>query len=497
MSDSSDTQALGGAPVPEGYNTPIPPSITTPDRVETRLGTLEFVDGVPTAGTARAVQDHLAFIRGVETFLSGIPAASIEAMRLGNEAMGVTGSNVILIFDKLLDSDGLFLTGNTDTVYVSTILDLERDGPTVVEIPPNCGPGTLNDAWFRFVIDMGSPGPDRGMGGKYLILPPGYEGEIPEGYFVAESPSYINWLILRGLLVDAKPNAAAEMFRLGLKVYPLAEASNPPAMEFISGSGKHFNTIHSNDAEFFEELNDVIQREPIGIIDPELRGIIAGIGIQKGKPFEPDERMMAILEDAAAAANATARTLYFHAEDPDAYLYDGKYWKTAFVGGDYRWLKDDGLGGRNLDARSYFFYMATVNTPAMALKMVGKGSQYALLDKAADGEFLSGSSTYRLNIPASVPADDFWSVVIYDPQTRSELQTGQPYPSKNSEKDSLDVNPDGSIDLYFSPEAPKGYESNWIQTVPGKGWFLILRLYGPLEPWFDGTWRPGDVELVE
>ncbi len=170
---------------------------------------------------------------------------------------------------------------------------------------------------------------------------------------------------------------------------------------------------------------------------------------------------------------------------------------AGFIGGDYRWLIDDGAGGRNLDARTYFFYLATVNTPAMAMKMVGVGSQYGFLAVDRNGAYLDGGKTYRLNIPADPPAKDFWSVVAYDPQTRSELQTGQPYPSKNSEKDPLVANDDGSVDLYFGPSAPAGTDANWIQTVPGKGWFILLRLYGPLEPWFDQTWRPGEFELID
>jgi len=398
--------------------------------------------------------------------------------------------------DHLLDSTPLFLTGNTDTVYASGILDLEKDGPTVVEIPAGIGPGTVNDAYFRFVIDMGTPGPDRGQGGKYLILPPDYEGDVPEGYFVARSTSYINWLILRGFLVDGKPDAAAEMFKTGLKIYPLSQADNPPAMEFISGSDASFNTIHANTYEFYEELNNVIQREPISMLDPELRGLAASIGIQKGKPFAPDARMKAILTEAVAVGNATARSLYFQLREEGAYIYDSGYWKTAFIGGDYRWLRDGGAGGRYLDARTYFFYVATVNTPAMALKMVGVGSQYALCDKDKDGNDLYGDKNYKINIPANVPAKDFWSMVIYDPQTRSELQTGQPFPSKNNKKSVLDYNDDGSVDLYFGPEASAGKENNWIQTVAGKGWFGVLRFYGPLEPFFDKTWQPGDFELI-
>jgi hypothetical protein len=483
---------------PPGYNTHIPPSIMTPDRVSTRIGELEFFDGLPSAETARRTLDHLDFLRGVEAFLNGIPAASIEAMRRGMVAVGVDASHKCGLLEELLDSNGLFLTGNTDTVYASTILDLGQDGPTVVEIPPRCGPGTVNDAWFRFVIDMGAPGPDRGQGGKYLLLPPDHDGDVPDGYFVARSPSYVNWLILRGFLVDGSPETAATMFREGLRVYPLSAAGDPPPMEFVPLTGRTFNTIHSNDAGFYEELHAVIDREPIGVIDPEFRGLLASIGIRKGRPFAPDDRMQSILADAVAVANATARSLYFAPRDPEAFIYDdGSAWKTGFIGGDYRWLIDDGEGGRNLDARTYFHYIATVNTPAMALEMVGVGSQYALADRDRDDNYLDGDKVYRLRLPPDPPAKDFWSVVVYDPQTRSELQTGQPSPSKNGSKDPIAVNADGTIDLYFGPTAPEGQDDNWIETVPGKGWFTILRLYGPLEPWFDQTWRPGEIELVD
>ncbi len=262
----------------ELYET-IPSEITTPDVVETRIGTLEFFDGLPTAETAAKAFDNLDFLRGVEAFLNGIPAASIEAMRRGMVGLGVDSSNKVALMDRLMDSNSLFLTGNTDTVYASGILDLEVDGPTVVEIPPGCGPGTVNDAWFRFVIDMGAPGPDRGQGGKYLILPPDYDGPEPDGYFIARSPSYTNWLILRGFLVDGKPGSAAELFRTGLKIYPLSAKDNPPKMEFISGSGVKLNTIHANDFTFYEELATVIHKEPIGVIDPVTSGLLASLGI--------------------------------------------------------------------------------------------------------------------------------------------------------------------------------------------------------------------------
>jgi len=479
-----------------GYNTKIPAKIMTPDTVETRLGTLKFFDGLPHPDTVKTVYDNLDFMRGVETFLNGIPATSIEGLRLGMVEEGANKCHQVLMFEELLDSNPLFLTGNTDTVYASSFLNLKEDGPTVVEIPKGCGPGTVNDAFFRFVTDMGGPGPDRGQGGKYLILPPDYDGEVPEGYFVSKSRSYLNWLILRGFLVDGKPDYSVNMFKTGLKVYPLSAAENPPEMEFIDGSGKAFNTIHANNYEFFEELHTVIEREPVDLLEPQLRGLFASIGMQKGKPFQPDARMKSILTDAVAVGNATARALVFDTRDKEAYYYPDRFWKTAFVGGDYRWLIADGEGGRNLDARTLYFYMATVNTPAMALKMIGKGSQYAFATQDKGGQYLDGSKNYKLLIPANVPAKDFWSVVVYDPQTRSELQTSQPLPSRNNKRDKLQMNKDGSCTLYFGPKAPAGRERNWVQTVPGKGWFACFRLYGPLESWFDKTWQLNDFELV-
>jgi hypothetical protein len=482
-----------------GYNNEIPESIMTPDKVKTRIGTLEFFDGIPTKKTAAALYDHLDYIRAVETFLNGMPAASLEAFRRGQASIGAKNSNQALVFDQLADSNILFLTGNTDTVYCFVFFDLKKDGPLVIEIPPGTGPGTINDAFFRFVIDTGPPGPDKAKGGKYLILPPDHEGDVPDGYFVAKSTSWRNWFIARGFLKDGKPDFSSKLFREGLKIYPLAKAADPPAMEFINASKKAFNTIHSNDYNFYEELHSVIDREPIEMLDPELRGLFASIGIQKGKPFAPDARMKKIMTDAVAVGNGMARTIFWYEREKPSFLYKGSYWKRGFVAGNYEYLKDNGMGGRNLDARSQFYYFGTVNTPAMTWKLIGKGSQYAWGYLDSKGSYLDGSKTYKLNLPKDPPAKKFISIVLYDPQTRSQLQTGQPFPSYNSvlAKDEVIVNDDGSVDLYIGPKAPAGKEANWLQTVPGKGWFSLLRLYSPTEAWFDKTWRPGEIELLE
>ena len=288
---------------------------------------------------------------------------------MGMEEVGVTACHQVGILDRLLDSAPLFLTGNTDTVYVSGILDLERDGPTVVEIPPGCGPTTVNDAWFRFITDMGRPGPDRGAGRQVPDRARGLRRADPRRVLRVG-------VAVTDQLADrcaACSSTASPTRRRRTSTRACASTRSPrwTLRRRWSSSPcprQEFNTIHANDVSFFDELDAVIQREPLGVIDPEIRGLLASIGISKGTPFAPDDRMRALLTEAVAVANGTARAIAFKTRDPEAYRYPDRRWKTAFIGNDYRWLRDDGVGGRNLDARTLFFYLATVNTPAMALQ---------------------------------------------------------------------------------------------------------------------------------
>ncbi|MGI9524195.1 MAG: DUF1254 domain-containing protein [Hyphomicrobiaceae bacterium] len=485
-----------------GFNTKIPESVLTPDKVETRIGTLEFFDGIPDEKSAKALFANLDLNRGVQAFLNGMPASNFEAGRSGHIALGQKNANQAIIFDGLMDSNSLFLTGNAGTVYFTSFLDLERDGPTVVEIPGGSGPGIMIDSFSRNIIDMGPPGPHRGKGGKFLVLPPGYvaadfEGIVPKGvYTIASSRSYAVWVLLRGFLKDGKPDYSSQLFRKGIKVYPLRAAADPLQMEWIEGTGKDFNTIHSANFHFFEELHSVIDREPLQFLDPELRGLFSSIGIEKGKPFAPDDRMKKILEQSARLGNATVRALFWYERDKSEFLYKGSYWKRGMIGNSHEYLKDQGLGGRNIDARAQYFYMATFNSPAMVWKLIGRGSQYAWGYLDSNGRYLDGGKSYKLNLPANAPAEKFMSIVVYDSQTRSMIQTSQRYPSKNNKRDKLHVNQDGSIDIFFSPMPPKGKEANWIETRPNKGWFCLLRLYSPTEDWFDKTLRPGEIELI-
>jgi hypothetical protein len=475
-------------------STDIPPSVTTPDRMETSIGTLEFFDGVPIGDTTEKVYDFVDRARAVEVFINMTPAVSMYHLREGQRNLGHTSSNQIVIAEDMPDSKPLVLTWNNTSLYAWGFLDLKKDGPTVIEIPPDVL-GILDDMYFRYITDMGAAGPDKGKGGKYLILPPGYEGDVPDGYYVFESRTYGVWNFMRGYVRDSV-EAAAKNIKENLKVYPLAQKDNPPQMEFLNMSGRSdFQTIAPNDFSFYEDVHALVQEEADGWADPEILGQVRAIGIEKGKPFAPDARMTDILTDAVAIGNAYARANTVRPRDPGHWIYPGtkSEWVMAYPDKDTYFLKD---GARRMDGRLWMHYNAVCVTPAMALTRPGAGSDYQIAGLDAEGRPLDGARTYRLHLPPNFPVKDNWSVTIYDPQTRSMLQTDQKFAGINSLSGGVKKNEDESIDVYFAPQPVEGFEKNWIQTIPGKSWFILLRAYGPLQPWIDKTWRPGNLELV-
>jgi hypothetical protein len=290
---------------------------------------------------------------------------------------------------------------------------------------------------------------------------------------------------------------------------PIGAAKPVPETRFVEASGVPSYTLFPGDYSFWETINELVQEEPPEAGDPELLGLLAAVGIVHGKPFEPDARMRKILEDAAVVGNATARTVTFaqRPEEGFAYYPDSEWSSALFVGG-YEFLDTppqitaDGPvrfpsdGARKLNSRTNFFYMATGITPAMCMRLTGIGSQYIYAMRDSDGEYFDGGRNYRMTLPADIPESRFWSVILYDRQTRSMLQTGQHLPRLGSQSGTVRTNPDGSTDIYFGPTAPDGQEDNWLQTVPGKGWWTILRLYNPLQSFFDKSWRPSEIEPV-
>lgn len=474
------------------YAADVPDSILTPNKVHTELlGDLEFFDGAPSKATVRKAYDFLDLSRGSEAFLNGIPAASVHALLEGFRNAGVEPGE-LGIFEELMDARSLFLTPNSTTMYCMAELNI-KDGPVVVEVPPGVL-GPVDDAYFRFVTDIGLTGPDQGKGGKYLFVHRDYTGESPEGYFVVKSPTYRNLLFFRAFVKGNDLAGTAAEIKRSYRMYPLAAAANPRQQRFVNLSGKQMNTVHANDFSFYEELNAVIQYEPADAFDPELVGLLASIGIKKGQPFNPDARMKKILTEAVAVGNATARAISYAPRKKSDYFYPDRKWTSPFAGMSHEFYNN---GERVLDDRTFFHYVATGITPAMAAPKVGTGSVYAFAVRDAQDEYLDGGKSYKITLPNPIPVNNFWSFMVYSGQHRSMLETDQKLAGLDSNNPSVKPNPDGSYTIWFGPKAPEGHEGNWIQTMPGKSYNVLLRLYGPLQPWFDKTWKPGDFELVK
>jgi hypothetical protein len=477
--------------------TDIPPStlksVSTPDKLDTPIGKLTFSDGVPTGDTVKTLYDNLDRTRGVTVYLDNLGAVAIRAFLSSLAAQGADAPNKVAIFEQLMDSQAVVLTANTSTLYAFSRTDLAKDGPTVIEVPPGML-GFLDDDWERFVADLGVTGADKGKGGKYLVLPPGYDGQVPDGYFLLKPRTNKNFLFLRGGIANGL-EAGAKNMTLGIKIYPLKDAAQPAPTTFSNLSGKSVNTLFPNTLDYYEFLNAVVQDEPMDAIDPSQRGAIATIGIVKGQPFAPDDRMKKLLTESAAVGSATARAITFEPRMSGVYLYPGSdsVWSGFFANGNATFELD---GTMQLDAAVLYYFNAGGVTPAMAKTAVGVGSDYAGAYFDAKKQPFDGAKTYRVHLPPNVPVNNFWAVTIYDTQTRSMLQTGQRFPTVGSQTKGIEKNADGSFDIYFSPNAPAGKENNWLQTVPGKSWFVILRMYGPLEPWLNKTWRPSEIELV-
>jgi hypothetical protein len=448
---------------------------------------------VPTGETAQRMFDELAYQRAVQVYLWGLPAVGMQQYRVANaKAMGGGSDDYKLGYlGDLLKSNIEHLTGNPDSMYVDYMFDT-HNGPIVAEVPPTL-PGFIDDIWELPVIDVI---PKVSPSGKYLIVPPGWNGEAPGDHVVVRPNTYVSWMLLRGNVEQTAQGpdtrAAVHEMMTNLKIYPLSAADNTsarPKLQYFNVSDKTIDRIPPEGLAFFERLAEVVTSEPPTQTDAFAMGFMKAIGLEPGKPFEPDARMTAILARAAETGKAMARTIAFHGNDPDRWHWPDRKYAEAFMGGSPAFVTN---GHTNHDARIAFFYLACGTSQLMASTTPGVGQAYPWAARDAAGNILDGAKKYRMHLPPNVPAKLYWSVTAYDNGTRSELHNGTPF-SRISTFTKPKANSDGSIDLFFGPEIPAGQEANWVRTVRGKGWFFLFRLYGPGEAYFDRTWKPDDL----
>jgi len=458
------------------------------ETLKTRYGDFEFRNGYPVSDATARLLETQKLNRAIDVYTTQMMRVSEIATREGTRAFGATTPQHVIIWENLMDAKTVLLTANTETVYAMAHLDLKADGPTVIVAPPKML-GFVQDGLQRYLADIGPLGPDKGKGGKFLILPPGYKGKVPPDYFVARSPTYSVTFAVRGFQVDGKTDPAVALMKQ-IRIYPLAKAAAPPPMKFMNGSNQDIDALFPDNFRYFELLAKLVEEEPGELFEPLERAQMQAIGIEKGRPFNPDEKTRALLGEAARIGGAIARANTYGAPNT-VYYYPNRRWQGMPAGNDYTFARN---GIPQIDARNNLYYMAAGNSPAMMDKNVGQGSQYLWAYRDANGEFLDGGKTYRLRVPANIPAKAFWSVVVYDALSRSELKNDQPLPSVSSYTKPK-INADGTIDVYFGPNAPAS-GGNWIRTVPGKGWFPMFRFYSPTQAYFDKTWMLNDVEKV-
>ena len=451
--------------------------------------------GYPLPDTVQLAYDAVDLNRAVQMYRYFYRSVSGAAIFDGTAKVGVQPNHVFGYLDTQPRHVGFTL--NSDTPYGAVLLDLNA-GPMVIEVPAGPFVGALIDIHQRWILDFGLPGPDAGTGGKHVVLPPGYDGEPPEGYHCATAESYRVLAAVRAIPEDG--DAAAALKRVTtIKVYPLEAPEDwaEPTWVDMTPTGQDTTPLAiETDLQFWQALHHVVESEPVLEDSRSQYGELAALGIAKGQAFEPDTRMVAILELAAKTANMQMRVESFADRTPARIVWPDRQWE---------WVALQSANGtfdtpnyRDTYAVDKWFFQAIATSPAMFRRDAGAGSLYWLGLSDRTGAYLDGGNSYTLTVPLPVPAKLFWSVTVYDATTRSQVQTDQGRAALRSLFElapQADQGTGDSVDLHFGPEPPEGAEDRWIKTIPGKGWFAYFRIYGPDGPAFDGSWKPSDIEI--
>jgi hypothetical protein len=443
---------------------------------------------------AEKYRDEMFYTDAIQVYKTMLPAMNTIGMRDGSEATFGKGYNVLPIWKERMDSRTWVPTPNADVIYSMSYLDLKETGPLVVAAPPNVI-GMFTDFFQRTITDVGAIGPDRARGGLYLLLPPDYTGQIPQGYFAFKSSTYNVFLFFRTIMKKGAngpdPKPAADLAQT-TRVYPLwATEKDVKPMQFPDASGKRVTMMYPVDNAYWTKLKAFVDYEPVSAIDPELRGVLAGIGIIKGQAFQPTDKQQELLKQAVETAPKMILA-YRQLGRPDKrnLYYKDRQYENIWAGGTAEWMQD---GYLDINQRAAYFQFAYSSASAMVMRTLNAGSKYPFTARDAQGEFLNGSNSYKLHLPPDPPAALFWAVTAYNVTDGTMPETPQLLPSINGFND-VAKNSDGSVDIWFGPEKPaSASQSNWIQTVSGRNFIAALRLYGTGTEFFDQTWKPDDV----
>lgn len=447
----------------------------------------------PSYAEEQAIQDKMTHYRAVDSVVWAMPLLNFKQLRDGHRALGVK-ENDIAYHSKIQDWKFQTATPNNTTPYVNFFWNI-KDGPVVIEIPPSADGvgifGTIMDAWQRPIDDVGAKGRDKGNGGKYVLVPPGYKGPLLDRAYTYKQRTNNGFAVLRAIIPNSSPEnikKAAE-FAKKIKVYPLAQASKQPKMKYVDIYGKNMEGTPVLDASIYAEINEIIQEEVVEAQNITMMGMLKRIGIEKGKAFNPDDKMKAVY--AKAAPDALEYMIQQYHRELNPWMYEGKKWSLLLPPGAIE-------TEMSYEFPSYYDYSAKGSVYyaiVTSVKNYGSATFYLDLAETADGTWLDGSKNYQLVVPPNVPVNDFWAVTTYDLETASYLRDV----SRSSIDSSQDFvkNKDGGMTIYFGPKAPKGKEANWLPTIEGRRFFLLFRFYGPTKGLRDGSFELNNIELVK
>lgn len=459
--------------------------------VQTPFGEVQLAQGLPAnAAEVQKLFDQLDFQHATQAYLWGLPiVAFAEWQAVHEKTFGATSHDLVL-YSSYADKLGI-LTANATTPYLMGFYDLSRTGPMVIDLPPGPIAGGLADFWQREMGAMGEMGPDHGKGGKYVVVAPGASAPADaKGYRVLPATTMNFFFGLRAL--DPDPAKAMALVK-AVKVYPYSERANPPATRLVSPEGKKWAGWQPRGLDYWKRLHAVLNEEPVAERDRFYMAMLANLGVEKGKAFAPDARQAKLLLEGATAGEMMAQVNSFAKRFAGTRHWSDRNWKYILD------LTDSSQRTENYEElmeRSAYFYEAVTFSNAMISKTPGVGQAYLGGYTDAQGHWLDGGKNYTLHVSPNPPAKLFWSVTVYDSQSRALIDNPQQRGDRSS-RDKLKVNADGSVDLYYGPKPPASGEDNWVQTIPGRPWFAYLRLYGPLEAYFDKSWKLPDIEQVK
>ncbi len=433
--------------------------------------------------------------RAVEAVIWGMPAVNFALMYQAMVSEVHGAFNQIVYWSRLPDWKNQTLTPNPDVIYLMPFFNTKEAGPIVLEIPP-ADEGSINgsvmDCWQTAIEDVGPAGVDKGKGGKFLILPPGYKDPTPNGYIAMPSGNYQGFALLRSILSGGSDADVAKAVAYGhrIKLYPFSKAVNPPATKFVDAIDVVFDATIPFDVRFFQYLDRMVQYEPWLERDKAMIDILKTTGIEKGRKFITDAKTQKALRDAIAEARDLL-DLHYESAFLQPYFENSRWALPAskeLIDGMSTNFAD--AGSYPVDARGLCFSFGFFSA-----KHLGASQFYLMAIQDRDGNEFMGSRVYHLRVPPDVPVTQYWSVTLYDRATHTLIRNMK-RSSQSSQNPELQKNADRSIDVYFSPEAPSGKTSNWIPTNPDGEFEVLFRFYGPQKPLFDKAWKLPDVERI-